>query len=133
MIERVRKPPKLGSLAMIVRNGFAASLAALALGSTTAHAGPCSTQIYNDDLAIGKRLGAAAAHGKTAPESQGALLHRQPTPLSVAGAEAKAGDLSEAEVKAITEFMDEARKADAVGDAAACQKAIADAERMLGR
>ena len=60
-------------------------------------------------------------------------MHRQPTPLTIAGAEQKAGDLSEAEVKAIAEFMDEARKADAAGDAVACHKAIADAERMLNK
>ena len=58
-------------------------------------------------------------------------MHRQPSPLSVAGAEEKAGDLSEAEVKALAAFMDQARKADVAGDVAACQKALADADRML--
>jgi hypothetical protein len=118
---------------MNVRRPTALSLAALMLFSAAARAGPCTGQIYDADLAISKRLDAAAARGKAAPESQGALLHRQPTPLSVAGAEEKAGDLSESEVKAITAFMDEARKADALGDAAACGKAIADAERMLNK
>jgi hypothetical protein len=118
---------------MAVRYVIWLSVAGLSLYSVAAYAGPCTGQIYDADLAISKRLDAAAARGKAAPESQGALLHHQPTPLSVAGAEQKAGDLSESEVKAITAFMDEARKADAIGDAAACGKAIADAERMLNK
>jgi hypothetical protein len=118
---------------MAIRHAMALGAAALAVFSTTAHAGPCASQIYDEDVAIGRRLDAAAARGKAAPESQGALLHHQPTPLSVAGAEEKAGDLSEAEVKALAAFMDEARKADVAGDVAACQKALADAERMLSK
>ena len=60
-------------------------------------------------------------------------MHRQPTPLTVAGAEDKAGDLSEADVKALGAFMDEARKADGAGDLAACRKALADLQRILDR
>jgi len=45
----------------------------------------------------------------------------------------KAGDLSEADVKALSEFMDEARKADAGGDKPACEKALADVHRVLGK
>ena len=118
---------------MAIRHAMALGAAALALFTTAAHAGPCAGQIYDEEIAIGKRLDAAAARGKAAPESSFATTHRQPTPLSVAGAEEKAGDLSEAELKAIVEFMDEARKADTAGDVAACQKALADAERMLRR
>ncbi len=118
---------------MAFRKAILLSVAALSLHSAATRAGPCTEQIYKDDLAISKRLGAAAARGKAAPESGFATMHRQPTPLTIAGAEQKAGDLSEAEVNAIMIFMDEARKADAAGDAATCQKAIADAERMLNK
>ena len=118
---------------MAIRHVSAFAVVALALYSGAAYAGPCAGQIYDEEIAINKRLDAAAARGKTAPQSGFATMHRQPTPLSVAGAEEKAGDLSEAEVKAITAFMDEARKADAAGDVAACQKALADAERMLNK
>ncbi len=127
------KKPEPGRDRMAVRNVIWLSVVALSLSTVGAFAGPCAEQIYNDDLAISKRLGAAAAGGKAAPESGFATMHRQPTPLTIAGAEQKAGDLSEAEVKAIAEFMDEARKADAAGDAVACHKAIADAERMLNK
>ncbi len=118
---------------MAIRHAMALGAAALAVFSATAYAGPCAGQIYDENLAINKRLDAAAARGKAAPESQGALLHHQPTPLSVAGAEEKAGDLSETEVKALAEFMEEARKADSAGDIAACRKALADADRMLNK
>jgi hypothetical protein len=118
---------------MAVPHAMALSVAALMLFSAVARAGPCADQIYDEDLAINKRLDAAAARGKPAPESGFATMHRQPTPLTVAGAEEKAGDLSEAEVKALAAFMDEARKADLAGDVAACKKALADADRMLNK
>jgi hypothetical protein len=118
---------------MAGRHLVALSSAALALFSTAAQAGPCAGQIYDEDIAISKRLDAAAARGKPAPESGFATMHRQPTPLTVAGAEEKAGDLSEADVKALTAFMDEARKADTAGDIAACKKALADVDRMLNK
>ena len=118
---------------MAVRTAIALSVAALVLCSAAAHAGPCAGEIYDADIAIGKRLDAAAAKGKALPESQAALLHRQPTPQSVAGAEVKAGDLSEADVKALGAFMVEARKADGAGDLAACRKALADLQLILDR
>ncbi len=118
---------------MIVRAAAALSLGALAFLAAPAHAGPCADKIYQADIAIGKRLDAAAAAGKAAQESTFATMHRQPTPQTVAGAEEKAGDLSEADVKALSEFMDEARKADAGGDKPACEKALADVQRVLGK
>ncbi len=118
---------------MAVRTAIALSLAALALCSAAAHAGPCAGEIYDADIAIGKRLDAAAAKGKALPEFEAATMHRQPTPQSVAGAEVKAGDLSEADVKALGAFMVEARKADGAGDLAACRKALADLRLILGR
>jgi type II secretory pathway component HofQ len=118
---------------MIVRQAAALSVGALAFLAAQAHAGPCENEIYQADIAINKRLDAAAARGKPAPESTFATMHRQPTPQSVAGAEEKAGDLSEADVKAIAEFMDEARKADAGGDRPACEKALADVRTVLDK
>ena len=58
------------------------------LFSAAAQAGLCTQEIYDTDIALNKKLDAEAARGKAAPETQGALLHHQPTPLSVAGAEA---------------------------------------------
>ena len=118
---------------MAVRTAIALGVAAIVLCSAAAQAGPCAGEIYDAETAIGKRLDAAAAKGKALPKSQAALLHRQPTPQSVAGAEVKAGDLSEADFKALAAFMDEARKADGAGDLAACRKALADLHGILDR
>ena len=118
---------------MIVRHATAFGGLALALIAAPAHAGPCTQEIYDADIAVGKRLDAIAAAGKTAPQSTAATLHRQPTPQSVAGAEAKLGDISETEVHDLTQDMEEARKADAAGDLAACQKALADIQRLLNK
>ena len=117
---------------MIVRHATASAMA-LALFAATAHAGPCTDRIYQTDLAVSKLLDAAAAQGRPAAESTFATMHRQPTPGTVASAEAKAGDLSLADFEAITKDMDEARNADDAGDRAGCEKALDTVDRMLHR
>ena len=111
---------------------IASAAAALVLWTATSHAGPCTDGIYQADVAIGKRLDAIAAQGRVAPESNFATMHRQPTPGTVARAEAQVGDLSEADLDAMTQDMEEARKVDAANDRAGCEKALADVRRILG-
>jgi hypothetical protein len=113
--------------------------APLALGATilvfaplAAEAGPCTNEIYQADMAIGRRLNVAAAEGKTGAESTFATMHRQPTPETVAGAEAKLGELPDADLRRIEIFMDEARKADAANDKAGCEQALGEAKKILG-
>jgi len=105
---------------------------ALALWNSASCAGPCADQIYQSDVAIGKRLDAAAARGKPAAESNFATMHRQPTPGTVAQAEEQAGDLSAADVQTLEQDMQAARTADAANDHAGCEKALADVRRILG-
>ena len=116
---------------MIVRNAIAPAATALALMAAPADAGPCTDRIYQADLEVEKLLDAAAANAKPAAESSFATMHRQPTPGTVASAEEKAGELTSAQVEAITEKLDAARDADDKGDRAACEKALNEAERML--
>jgi hypothetical protein len=111
---------------------IASGAAALALWTGESFAGPCTDEVYQADVAIGKRLDAAAAAGKAAPESNFATMHRQPTPRTVAGAEAQVGDLSDADLNTITQDMEAAREADAANDQAGCEKALADVRRILG-
>jgi type II secretory pathway component HofQ len=118
---------------MIIRNAIAPAATAFALIVAPAGAGPCTDRIYQADLAVEKLLDAAAANGAPAPQSSFATMHRQPTPGTVASAEEKAGNLSPAQVQAITEDLDAARDADDKGDSAACEKALNEAERMLQR
>jgi hypothetical protein len=111
---------------------IASGAAALVLWTAASYAGPCTDEIYQADIAIGKRLDVAAAAGRSAPESNFATMHRQPTQGTVARAEEQAGDLSEADLNALTQDMEEARKADAANDHAGCEKALGDVRRVLG-
>jgi len=98
---------------------------------SAAYAGPCSpevTQIQNlIDGKIHVKVGAA-----TAPESTAAKTHHQPTPSSIAAAEAEHGQLSPEEFTAVNAAMAQALKADGAGDRSACEQALADAKRLLG-
>ena len=94
---------------MIIRNAIAPAVTAFAFIAAPADAGPCTDRIYQADLAVEKLLDAAAANGAPAPQSSFATMHRQPTPGTVASAEEKAGDLSPAQVQAITQDLDAAR------------------------
>jgi hypothetical protein len=116
---------------VIVRHAIASAGMALVLSDAPAHAGPCTDRIYQTDLAVAKLLDVAAAQGRTAAESTFATMHRQPTPGTVASAEAKVGDLSPADFEAITKDMDEARNADDADDRAGCEKALGAVDRIL--
>ena len=118
---------------MIVRNATAVAGTALVLGAAPAYAGPCTDRIYQTNLQVAKLLDAAAAQGRPAPQSTFATMHRQPTPGSIASAEQQAGDLSGADVQAITEAMDVARQADDEGDRAGCEKALSEVDHVLNR
>ena len=117
---------------MAVRVAIVSSAAALAMWTATSYAGPCANEIYQADVAIGKRLGAAAAAGKPGIESNFATMNHQPTPGSMARAEEQAGDLSATEAQTVEQNMAAARKADAANDRAGCEKALADVRRILG-
>ena len=117
---------------MIVRNAIAPA-AAFALVAWHADAGPCTDRINQANMAVEKLLDAAAASAKPAAESTFATMHRQPTPGTVASAEQKSGSLSSAQVEAITEKLDAARDADNKSDAAACEKALNEVDRLLAR
>jgi hypothetical protein len=118
---------------MIVQRATAVAGIALILDAAPVYAGPCTDRIYQTDLQVAKLLDSAAAQGRTAPESTSATMHRQPTPGSVASAEQQAGDLSSADVQAITEAMDVARHADDEGDRAGCEKALSEVDRVVNR
>jgi len=116
---------------MNIQRSTLACAAALAASMSAAYAGPCSpevTQIQNlIDARIHVKAGAA-----TAPESTAAKTHHQPTPSSVAAAEAELGQLSPEEFTAVNAAMAQALKADGAGDRSACQQALADVKRLLG-
>ena len=118
---------------MIVRHAISSAGMTFVLFGVAAHAGPCTDRIYQTDLAVAKLLNVAAAQGRPAAQSTFATMHRQPTPDSIASAEQQAGDLSSADVQAITEAMDVARHADDEGDRDGCEKALSEVDRVLNR
>ena len=108
------------------------SAAALAASTITAYAGPCSPEIDRMQARIDARLEAVARTGPTATEGSAALLHRQPTPGSIAAAESRLGEISPETVAAVRVAMVRAREADGTGDKAACDRALAEVQRAIG-
>jgi hypothetical protein len=102
----------------------------LALVTGPAAAGPCTADIDALQAKIDSRVDTTAGAGKLGSQSQAAQLHRQPTPQSIADAEAKLGE-GKASDEALA-ALGKARKADAAGDAAACSDALAAARKALG-
>ena len=66
------------------------SAGAVAASTIGSQAGPCSAEIYSMEARVEATLKAKAADGPTLQVSREALLHRQPTPGSIAAAESKA-------------------------------------------
>jgi hypothetical protein len=82
---------------------------------------------------IDAALEAKAAAGPMGKEGIPAGMSVQPTPRSIAAAEAKLGDMSAQTVAAVAQGMAQARAADAAGNAGACAKALADVQRVIGQ
>ena len=107
------------------------SAGAVAASTIASEASPCSPEIYRMEARIEARLNAKAAAGSTAQESSEALLHRQPTPRTIAAAESTLGTVSPQKLDAITQGMARAREADSAGDLYACRRALSDVEPLL--
>jgi hypothetical protein len=109
----------------------ACSAVALATSIAVSFAGPCAPQIDAMQSRIDARLEAKAASGPSAQESLNATMSRQPTPNSIAAAEAKLHELSPQRISAVKKAMAQARAADAAGDIKACERALAKVQRVL--
>jgi len=97
----------------------------------TAHAGSCSKEIEAVQIQVDTVLEATAGAGPTLPESQSAGLHHEPTPESIARAEAAAGEGAQGE-QAVGALA-RAREADEAGDTPLCHAALVDARRAIAR
>jgi hypothetical protein len=132
----------LGSCLCILANAFgdaamirirlpAAAAAALLASISATCAGPCSGEIDRVQARLDARLEAIAGAGPSAPESAAALRHHQPTPQSMAAAEAKLGEVPSTAVTVLRETMARAREADHAGNASECEKALAEVRRAI--
>ena len=104
---------------------------AFAAWGSAANAGPCAQGIDRLQAQFDSKLEANAAAGQSARESTAATMNRQPTPHSIAAAEAKLGEISPEKVQAFEAAIARARVADRVADPSACDHALADAQSAL--
>jgi hypothetical protein len=107
------------------------SAGAIAASTIGSQAGPCSAEFYSIEARIEAWLNTKAAAGPTAQESSEALLHRQPTPRSIATAESRLGTVPPQKLDAIRQGMARAHEADSGGDLDACRRALSDVEPLL--
>ena len=110
---------------MSIRYLCASIAAAITLSIVPSHAGPCLPEIDRMQARVDAMIAATAAAGPAGRESLAATTHRQPTPSSVAAAEARLGEGQRAE--RATAAIARARAADSAGDNSACEQALADA------
>jgi hypothetical protein len=100
---------------------------------SASNADPCSRGIARVQAQFDAKLQANAAVGPSARESVAATMNRQPTPESIAAAEAKLGEIPPETVEAVEAGMARARDADRAGDESTCEQALADVQRILGQ
>ena len=89
----------------------------------------CSVGIDRVQAELDATLARRAAAGPSAKESSFATMRRQPTPETVARAEAQVGDWQGA-TKAVADLRN-ARNARARGDQRACQEALESARSVI--
>ena len=104
--------------------------AAITLSTMPSHAGPCLPEIDRMQARVDAMIAATAADGPAGRESTAALTHRQPTPSSIAAAEARLKEGARAE--SATAALARARAADRAGDNSACERALAEVLRTIG-
>jgi hypothetical protein len=115
-----------------IRRLLGLSAATLTASTIACAAGPCSSEIERMQAHLDARLEAAASTGPSLPEGSNALLHRQPTPSSMAAAEIAHGKISPEKAEVVRAAMARARKADQAGDKATCEQALAEVQRSIG-
>src|SRR5262245_30894298 len=101
---------------------FLIAVAASGLGTTSAHAGPCTSEIAWFEQAVRRSVGNPNA-GPMAPQSIGSQLDRQPTPASVKRAQERAQT-------SFSAAMARAKRLDAQGNRSGCTRALTAAKRM---
>lgn len=106
---------------------------ALVLSLSPSHAGPCTKQLDRMQARIDAKVEAIAAVGPFMRQGTFAGMDDQPTPRSIAAAEATRGEISWQTMDTVRQAMARARAADAAGDGRACRTALADVQRVIGR
>jgi hypothetical protein len=111
---------------------LALCVAATTLSTSPGNAGPCTRDIDREWVEVGAKIQARIGAGRSYIQGTVGLLHRQPTPGSVAAAEGKVGDIWVPLEAAVTALA-RAREADHANDAGACKEALIAAQRAFVR
>ncbi|AWM87399.1 hypothetical protein [Microvirga sp. 17 mud 1-3] len=114
---------------MVIARTAALSAAFVFLSIPAGHAGPCIAAIDRLQAQLDTRVDTTAGAGSASRESTGALLHREPTPESIARAEGALGEGKA--LQAGLEALGRAREADKAGDENACQHFLEEAQKSL--
>jgi hypothetical protein len=107
-------------------------VAAFTLSTSPGNAGPCTREIDREWVEVGAKLQARIGAGRSYVQGTVGLLHHQPTPGSVAGAEEKVGDMWIPLETAVLALV-RAREADHANDAGICKEALIAAQRAFLR
>jgi hypothetical protein len=107
-------------------------IAAITLSTSPGNAGPCTRDIDREWVEVGAKIQARIGAGRSNIQGTVGLLHRQPTPGSVAAAEGKVGDIW-VPLEAAVIALARAREADHANDAGTCKEALTAAQRAFVR
>jgi hypothetical protein len=97
------------------------------------NASPCATLVDRTEAEFNAKLDRRATAGPSARESSAALLHRQPTPSSIAEEESKIGDISQSTIDDIKSGLTRARDADRAGNSIECERALNEIKSKLNQ
>ena len=115
---------------MRIRDLTVIGAAALALSAQSVRAGPCSSDIDRLQARVDARITAVIDTARFAREARRAFGLPVPAPGSLASAESARRDATW--IGEAVAAMVRAQQADRDGDAAACARALADAQRAIG-
>ena len=119
---------------MRIRRYIGLCAVVLAASVSASFAGPCWDEIGAMQAKIDARLESIAAAGPPATASaMEGMNSPKPTPRAIAGVEERMGEIRPETVQAIQQGMAQARAADNSGDKAACEQALAEVQRSLGK
>jgi hypothetical protein len=107
-------------------------VAAITLPTSPGNAGPCTREIDREWVEVGAKIQARIGAGRSYIQGTVGLLHRQPTPGSVAAAEGKIGEMWIPLEMAVIALA-RAREADHANDAGTCKEALIAAQRAFVR
>jgi hypothetical protein len=116
----------------IARTLLVLSWVATAFPAQASPANLCSADIDRAWAEVNSKIQARIAAGRSAPQSTIALLHRQPTQSSIAAAEETLVDVWQPLETAVAALA-RARQAEHANDKMACDAALAEAQRVIGR